>query len=475
MATEHGRIERVIGALVGSVVGDALGAPFEFGGPGGFSECFPNPVLTGQGEMVGEGVWKPGEWTDDTQMALLVAESLGEQGDLVEEKVFESFQEWAAAGPKDIGVQTGSVLKSGLPWSEAAAAHFAAGNLAAGNGSLMRTMPAAIRFACEGPAVTMEAARKLSSLTHGDPAAGEGCAIYHELVRRALAGEDSEGVLAALPEVLALVAPAQRAKWAKVLAPGWKPSQATEANGAVWPALGTAVWALRQGFGFAHALREVIDLGGDTDTVACITGGLLGAVQGIGAIPSRWTTPLHGELVGHADSGYRYRDLQDLARALDGHPKPPPNDTDGAQKGPQQVAPLLWLANIDGAAAAISAQGVPPSTMVISLCRTWGYFDHHPERREVYLVDTDDPAANGRLDEVVDDVLRTIDACHAAGQDVLVHCHGGASRTGLVHRAWRIRSGLSQAAADSLEHSLALWPHTSDWNSAFEALLEGLG
>ncbi|MFD4810832.1 ADP-ribosylglycohydrolase family protein, partial [Streptomyces sp. NPDC058418] len=70
--------DRAVGAVVGSAVGDALGAPFEFGPEGAFSARFPRPG--GGGEMCGGGGWDPGEATDDTQMAVLVAESRGVRG-----------------------------------------------------------------------------------------------------------------------------------------------------------------------------------------------------------------------------------------------------------------------------------------------------------------------------------------------------------------------------------------------------------
>src|SRR4051794_30802822 len=117
------RSHRVAGALVGSAVGDALGAPFEFGPPSRFSARFPFPARGSKTEMCGGGSlgWEPGEFTDDTQMALLVATSLVELGGLDEADVFERFDRWAAAGPPDIGNQTRAVLGSGLPWATAAA------------------------------------------------------------------------------------------------------------------------------------------------------------------------------------------------------------------------------------------------------------------------------------------------------------------------------------------------------------------
>ncbi|MGF1430340.1 ADP-ribosylglycohydrolase family protein [Kitasatospora sp. LaBMicrA B282] len=306
------RMQRAAGAVVGSAVGDALGAPFEFGPAGAFSARFPG---SGSGEMCGGGGWDPGEATDDTQMAVLVAESLLERGGLDLPDIFARFQCWAGAEPKDIGLQTEDVLTNGEPWDLAAAMHFQVNLRAAGNGSLMRAATSAVHFAAAGPAATMVAARRIAALTHGDGAAGEGTAIFHELIRVTLAGDDP---LTALPATLALVDAEHRQRYATVLAPDWHPDRATEANGAVWPCLGSAVWALRTTTSFAEALRAAIDLGGDTDTVAAVTGGLAGACYGLDAIPVRWTEPLHVPLPGSGGRVLHLPDLLDLARRLAG-------------------------------------------------------------------------------------------------------------------------------------------------------------
>lgn len=208
------------------------------------------------------------------------------------------------------------MLSNGEPWDLAAALHFRINARAAGNGSLMRAATSAVWFAPAGRAATMDAARLIAALTHGDRAAWEGTAVLHELVRLALDGGDP---LSALPSVLGEVHPEHRERYARVLDPCWHPDLATEFNGAVWPCLGSAVWALRTTSGFARAVRAAVDLGGDTDTVAAVTGTLAGAVYGARAIPEEWTGPLRVPLPGPAaDRVLDAEALRNLARRLAG-------------------------------------------------------------------------------------------------------------------------------------------------------------
>jgi ADP-ribosyl-[dinitrogen reductase] hydrolase len=454
------RSHRVAGALIGSAVGDALGAPFEFGPPGQFSARFPTEARGVATEMCGGGSlrWEPGEFTDDTQMALLTAQSLLERGGLDEADLFDRFRRWAQAEPPDIGSQTRVVLGSDRPWDVAATEYFRLHGHAAGNGSLMRATPAAIRFSRAGRSITMDAARRISALTHGDPSAGEGCAVFAELMRVALDGGDP---LAAVPSALQHVAPEHRDRWAAVLAPDWTPDRATESNGAVWPTLGQALWALRRGRSFAEVLRLVIDLGGDTDTGAEVAGGLAGAVYGIVGIPIRWTSVVHGRVPGHGDRVVRLPDLHHLAAALDGSTAPPYEAPETRGLEPREVADGVWAADLDG------ARHSSPEFAVVSLCRTGSRFPHEVQRF-AYLTDDD---ANSELDAVLDDVLDDIAALRADGKPVLVHCFAGQSRTGLVLRAWLRRTqGLS--AAEATEQVRQRWPHLSEWNSAFTAALE---
>ena len=456
------RAHRAAGALLGSVVGDALGAPFEFGPPGAYSERFPNDARGVRTEMCGGGDfgWRPGEFTDDTQMALLLATSLIDHNGLDEADVFERFRTWVAAGPPDVGNQTRSVLTSGDRWDSAAAKHFAATGHAAGNGSLMRTTPAAIWFAAAGRDSTMDAGRRISALTHGDPTAGEGCAIFHELVRVALDGEDP---LAAVPDALAAVAPEHRAKWETVLSPTWQPRQATESNGAVWPTLGSAVWALREATSFSDGMRRVLDLGGDTDTVAAVTGGLLGAVYGVAGIPMRWTSVLNGVVPGYVDEPWDLAGLQALGQRLVGSGERPFALDDFAGIDPVEVFEGIWATDVYG------ARDSDRDFAVISLCRTGGRLGHEIQRF-AYLIDND---TNSEIAAVLQDVLEDMAALRADGKQVLVHCYAGQSRTGLVLRAWLMRTeGVS--VAEATERVDQLWPHLSEWNHSFRTALEAL-
>jgi ADP-ribosylglycohydrolase len=103
-----------------------------------------------------------------------------------------------------------------------------------------------------------------------------------------------------------------------MLDPGWRPADTTLPNGTVWTCLAQAVWAVRTcPDSFEDALRRAIDLGGDTDTVAAVAGGLAGARLGVDAIPGRWTIALHGHVTAVAGSKtYRTRDLEALTARL---------------------------------------------------------------------------------------------------------------------------------------------------------------
>ncbi|MFM8861015.1 MAG: ADP-ribosylglycohydrolase family protein, partial [Acidimicrobiia bacterium] len=242
------------------------------------------------------------------------------------------------------------------------------------------------------------------------------------------------------------------------------PGRADEpSNGSLWGCLAQAVWAVRHHDTFADAVTAAIDLGDDTDTVATVTGAIAGARSSIQGIPSRWLTPLNGRVTTPTgDEFYDNARLQDLARRLLGR-KAVPMTTMEPPAGPHAVAERLHAANLPGAATA------PTDWAVVSMCRTHGLLEHHPVRREVFLIDQAEPA-NVDAATALRDAVDTIDAFLAEGRDVVVHCHGGRSRTGLVLKAWAMRThGWDERTAhDWLQ---GCWPLYEDYQTSFVELL----
>jgi ADP-ribosyl-[dinitrogen reductase] hydrolase len=307
--------DRALGAVVGSAVGDALGAPFEFGPAGAYSARCPRALTGDATEMVGGGGfgWEPGEFTDDTQMAIVQAESLLAWGTLDEGDLFERFRVWASEAT-DVGNQNRAVLGSGRVASEAATAYYARNpRNSAGNGALMRSTLSAVLGAGGTLGETIALARMTASVTHGDPAAGWGTAIHHVMLRAALRREDPFDALHAILDAL----PEGQKPFRDMLRDDWTPDDGGFPNGTVWGCLAQAVWAVRSTSSFSSALVTAIDLGGDTDTVAAVAGGLAGAIYGFEAIPQRWTDPLHGTVTtASGPVTWTFFDLIQLTRRL---------------------------------------------------------------------------------------------------------------------------------------------------------------
>jgi ADP-ribosyl-[dinitrogen reductase] hydrolase len=451
-----GRVEsqRAIGALLGSAIGDALGAPFEFGPAGQFTRRFPKPALGPSTEMIGGGSfdWAPGEFTDDTQMALILAKSLLENGVFDGADVFARFQAWAK-NARDVGAQTRSVLHNG-DWQHSADRHFEQTGHAAGNGSLMRATTSALFSSDQSIDAALTLALAQSALTHGDPAAGWGAALYHGMVRAALRGDSALDELPALLDRL----PSPHAERYQSMLLSDVPLGDEPRNGSVWTCLAQAVRVLRQSSSFEEAMRQVCDIGGDVDTVACVTGGLAGATFGVQGIPSRWVSHVHGNIEGR---DYRNRDLQRVALHLIRRATPALAQ-DVPARGPTEIRPGIFTANVLGALRA------PTDAAILSLCRVENRFHDRQHRREFFLIDQEN--ANPGLDTVLTDTIAEIDAFRAARIPVVVHCHAGESRTSFVLRAWIMQH--EQVDANEATARLnASWPHVKEHNADFEQAL----
>jgi ADP-ribosyl-[dinitrogen reductase] hydrolase len=469
-------LDRAAGALLGLAVGDALGAGYEFATP-----------PTGDAEMIGGGLgnWARGEWTDDTQMAICIAQETA-TGNLDAAAVGRRFLGWLADDPPDVGIQTRSVLSAaghGSGLHAAAADHFARNPKgAAGNGSLMRTAPVALAHLGDDEAI-VRAAHDISALTHADPLAGQACAIWCIAIDRAVRESRLDGVW----DGVELLEPDAQRRWAAWLREAeTQPPSTFSPNGFVVPAL-QAAWAaiyqtpIPSADGrvpcehLQRALHAAVRIGHDTDTVAAIAGSLLGARWGATAIPLRWRSMLHGWPGLHADDLARLAVLSARRGTVDdlGWPTSPDLGPSYAQR--YRIEPFVVpLADDPGVILgnSISAAAAEADVMV-SLCRMGRTQPAGVDRRhELIVVDSSHPRQNPNLLFSLRDTAATIAAWRDDGQTVFLHCVAGVSRTS-VYAAAYVAHRLGISGAEALERVTACHP-VADPNHGFRAALEHL-
>jgi ADP-ribosyl-[dinitrogen reductase] hydrolase len=273
--------DRARGAMLGLAVGDALGAAVEWLHPDQIRSRYGGPLR----DMVASGMWELGEWTDDTAMALELAASMADQGRYDENDVFGRYALWARSRPKDIGATVAAALSRSRSPDEAraaAAAHHAAEGRSAGNGSLMRTVPIAIRY--RGDPGTIERVSRIdSSLTHHDPLAADACVWLNLTVAALIQGRNPPRSISDVARIADEAIAAGDAELA---------AAAQEQRGYVLTTLRIAFAAAFRHDAFEPAVVYAVNLGGDADTNGAVTGALAGARFGADAIPQRWVEPL---------------------------------------------------------------------------------------------------------------------------------------------------------------------------------------
>ena len=275
--------DRARGVILGLAVGDALGAAVEWDHPDQIHARYGGPLR----DMVASRMWGLGEWTDDTAMALALAESLAERGVYDEDDVLARYLVWARSGPKDIGTTVSHALARARTPDDARAAaaayHQASGGRSAGNGSLMRTAPIAVHYRDDAGAIE-RMSRLDSSLTHHDELAGDACVMLNLTIAALLTGRRPPQSTSTVGRVAA-EAPSMTAE--QLLEPVHRQI------GFVLTALRVAFWAAMSADSFEGAVVAAANLGGDSDTNAAVTGALAGARFGAAGIPQRWLEPLH--------------------------------------------------------------------------------------------------------------------------------------------------------------------------------------
>lgn len=256
-------------AVYGFAVGDALGVPFEFKKRGTF-QCT---------DMTGNGTWNQpiGTWSDDTSMLLATLDSIKECGKIDIKDMRARFVDWASKGKYtangdtfDIGHTTLEALRTGKGINDINAN---------GNGSLMRILPLAFIDS------TGKQVAKVSAITHAHEISKVGCRVYVAIAKGLINGVHMDSILSCL--AIMGEGPYKRLKDIQKL-----PEDKIQSSGYVVDTLEAALWCLCNTNNYKDAVLKAVNLGGDTDTVAAITGGLAGIIYGYDSIPKPWIEKL---------------------------------------------------------------------------------------------------------------------------------------------------------------------------------------
>jgi len=275
-------ISRFRGCLLGLAVGDAVGVTAEFQPRGTFE-----PVT----DMLGGGVYglHPGEWTDDTSMALCMGASLVEMGGFDARDHMERYRRWYRDGYMsstgrcfDIGCTVLDALKR----YESTGDPFAGSTdpMSAGNGCIMRLAPVVLFYHPDREAVLHYAAES-SRVTHAAQEALDATRLFADILHRALGGASKADALAgSAPEMFASssIQSIARRDYQH------KSEDAIRGTGYVVESLEAALWCFWQTDSFEHAILKAANLGDDADTTAAICGQVAGAFYGEDGIPRPW-------------------------------------------------------------------------------------------------------------------------------------------------------------------------------------------
>lgn len=289
---------RVRGALYGLLVGDALGVPYEFSAPGDI----PAPALIEMTPPLGFGRahrgTPEGTWSDDGALSLVLLESLLEHPHLDLAHFARGMLNWFENGHMtpdgrvfDIGWQTRRGLLNfadGVLPDEAGPCDESNN----GNGALMRTLPCALVLYRDG-GMLIARARRQGLPTHGHIRSQLTCALYalvaQEILKGASAAEALHRAVAALEET---TTDYERCELTVVLDGQLEPSKG---SGYVVDCFWSAMRCVQSTDSYEACVRAAIALGRDTDTTACVAGGLAGALYGEAGIPERWRAALKGQ------------------------------------------------------------------------------------------------------------------------------------------------------------------------------------
>lgn len=288
-------VDRRLGAIVGLAVGDALGAAVEFKPKGTFE-----PVTGYRGG--GPHPINPGDWTDDTSMAIAIAESLSECEGVDREDMMDRFALWHSHGEFsvngkcfDIGIQTSTALRS---WRKNRSLDdIPASDRNSGNGSIMRLAPI-VAYQFEDPFELRMAARASSATTHPSQLCQDSCEAMATVMDSLIHG---------------MGVPPNSKDWMKLFITedfdarvmqriaGATDRKDPKGGGFVLDCLEASLHAVTSTLSFKKAVLFAVNLGDDADTTGAVTGQIAGSHYGLSGIPEEFINGLgRKDMIGKA-------------------------------------------------------------------------------------------------------------------------------------------------------------------------------
>ncbi|GJM78804.1 ADP-ribosylglycohydrolase [Paenibacillus sp. HMSSN-139] len=280
-------LNRYKGCLAGLAIGDALGTTVEFHPPGSF------PPVT---DLVGGGVFhlQPGQWTDDTSMALCLAESLLESKGFDPNDQMTRYRRWmregylsSTGGCFDIGNATREAI---LRFERTGEGYCGSDDpYAAGNGSIMRLAPVPMYYAGQ-PQQAIDYAARSSRTTHASAECVDACRLLAGFIVGALRGWTKSELLdpAAFDEWLGADIPVPKIEEIRRGSFLSKEPPEIQGSGYVVKSLEAALWAFAKSTSYKEGALLAVNLGDDADTTGAVYGQLAGAFYGYEAIPESW-------------------------------------------------------------------------------------------------------------------------------------------------------------------------------------------
>ena len=284
--TEHCVRHYAKGAFYGLIIGDALGAPFEFKDRDSF-RC--------DGRYSSGGIWqaRPGEWTDDSSMALALADSLsrypeGNPTDQLER--YLNWYQWGDYCTREACFDIGNTTRKALERFRAYR-HPASGSIdpnTSGNGALMRLAPAVIAGLHQDQDIFERLLTESSKTTHASPESVACSLIMGHMMRQLIDGDTPDQAFAYCQATLQERLSPVSERIALILQGNYRTLEREQlgVGGYVAEALENALWSLHHSDDFLQAVTLAVNLGGDTDTLGAITGQLAGACYGFNQIPA---------------------------------------------------------------------------------------------------------------------------------------------------------------------------------------------